>query len=93
MNGKIFFSSPPAAMPDGQGHQLSHWGEQRKPHPKKTAVDRPLAAVPSKLLPTLLSRRLISASNFLSLVPCLCIEMSRGVRQRSGVGACLKAVP
>jgi hypothetical protein len=83
-------------MSDGQGHQLSYWGKQRKPHSKKTAEGRPLTAVPSKLLSTPLSRRLISTcapSNFLSLVPCPCIEMSQGVRQRLGGGVCLQAVP
>jgi hypothetical protein len=71
-------------------------GNRESPTQKKTAEGRPLTAVPSKLLSTPLSRRLISTcapSNFLSLVPCPCIEMSQGVRQRLGGGVCLQAVP
>jgi hypothetical protein len=68
-------------------------GNRGSPTQKAPVEGRPLTAVPSKPLSTPLSRRLISTSNFLSLVPCLYIEMRRGVRQGLGGGVCLQAVP
>jgi hypothetical protein len=64
---------PPLGRTNGRCKLYHYWA------PKNPVEGRLLTAVPSKPLPTLLSRRLISTSNFLFLVPCLCIKMMRGV--------------